>query len=548
MDQIATRSDQSFVAVFEREDKRLPSSKINKTKLHAFFHKAFWRPALDGYHIGGSVHYICWKVKGNDGQYIFNQDLIQTMKSESEINNDPYRMCESHRTSMVTKLELRVTKHKQDKDTYVSVASFWGNAESRTIEYVREVDRIVIDIDGPEHRVLKLKEKKKISKEVQVALGKADFVVDSGAGIQIHYLFDRRQDIYAIQAAYNKIDDAMCKVAEEAITLSGCKVDRLGMNSYYRLPGTYNTRSGTMAKVLEYNDLERLSFDDLALRFGLDAIHPYAKIEGVKREKTPTAERSDKRYQSYYAQLEHDYQLIAKACGKEGKRNNMLYYYLYNVQCVVKDPAVLQRKAEQINDLFSRPLPPSEVCETVQSALREHDKYGGSYSLESQLPKIGLTAADVGELDLWSPLTDDDRQERQKQSKQKHNAKRRAQRQEAKQEVIDEVLRLHSEGVSNAEISRRTGISRPTVIKYVSEAEVTQSCSEDGEETGCKKSDDTYTGRVVAEGDCENCEMKHETGGSGNFNVDASECASPQPYGQRRLIASSIFSFTISTP
>ena len=281
----------------------------------------------------------------------------------------------------------------------------------------------------------------------------------------------------------------MCKIAESAITLAGCSVDRLGMNSYYRLPGTFNTRSKTIAKVMEYSDLKRLSFEALAIKFGIEAIRPHVKKEVVKREKTVSESGSGKRYQSYYAQLEHDYWLIAQACGNEGRRNNMLYYFCYNAQCAIKDPKALQAKAEALNNLFKKPLPPSEVRETVQSAIREYSQHGRTFGFESQLAKIGLTAADIGELDIWSPLTDDDRQERQKEAKKKHNAKRRSQRQEAKQEVINEVLQMYADGLSKSEISRRTGLSRHTIIKYLAESE------------GCAKNDDTYTGRVVAEGD-----------------------------------------------
>ena len=491
VDQAADNDSQAFVVLFDREDNPLPSSRTNRTRLHAFYYKAYWRMACDGYRIGGATFYIGWKAKDT-----FRESLIQTMRSDKEIEEDPYRFSPSHMFSDKTKLESRVTGHKQNKDTYISVGSFWGNAKSRTIDCVREVDRIVIDIDGPEHRVLTTKEKKRISKEVQGSLGKADFVVDSGSGIQMHYLFERRQDIYAIQIAYNKIVDEMCKSAESAITLSGCSVDRLGMNSYYRLPGTFNTRSKSVAKVMEYNDLERLSFVELAVKFGVEAIKPYVKKEAVKREKTASEVGSGKRYRSYYAQLEHDYELIAKACGHEGKRNNMLYYYCYNIQCAIKDSSVLQAKAEALNALFSKPLPPSEVRETVQSAIREHTRHGRTFSFASQLEKIGLSATDIGELDIWSPLTEDDRQERQKESKKKHNAKRKVQRNQGKQKVIDEVLQMHKDGLSNAEISRRTGLSRHTVIKYVEDA---KSMSSDGSE-GCAKIDDTYTGRVVAEG------------------------------------------------
>ena len=487
--------------LFDREGNPLPSSRTNRTRLHAFYHKAYWRPALDGYHVGGATFYIGWKAKD-----AFREKIIQTMKSDKEIEEDPYRFSPSHQFSDKTKLESRVLGHKQNKDTYISVASFWGNASSRTMDYVREVDRIVIDIDGPDHRVLSLKEKKKISKEVQASIGKADFVVDSGAGIQIHYLFERRQDIYAIQAAYNHIVERMCAATESAITLEGCSVDRLLMNSYYRLPGTYNTRSMSIAKVMEYNDFKRISFADLALIFGVEAIRPHVKKEAVKREKTVSESGSGKRYQSYYAQLEHDYRLIAQMCGTEGKRNNMLYYYAYNIQCAIKDSSVLQAKAEALNALFSKPLPPSEVRETVQSAIREHTRHGRTFSFASQLERIGLSAADIGELDIWSPLTEDDRQERQKESKKKHNAKRKAQRNQGKQVVIDEVLQMHKDGLSNAEISRRTGLSRHTVIKYVEDA---KSMCSDGF-AGCAKIDDTYTGRVVAEGVGD---------GTANFNV-----------------------------
>ena len=229
----------------------------------------------------------------------------------------------------------------------------------------------------------------------------------------------------------------------------------------------------------------------------VEAIRPHVKKEAVKREKIASEAGSGKRYNSYYSQLEHDYRLIAQACGNEGRRNNMLYYFCYNAQCAIKDPKALQAKAEALNTLFSHPLPPSEVRETVQSALREHEKHGGTFSFASQLEKIGLSVADIGELDLWSPLTDDDRQERQKESKKKHNAKRKAQRNQAKQEIVDEVLQMHKDGLSNAEISRRTGLSRHTIIKYLASAELVDS---DGNE-GCAKNDDIYTGRVVAEGD-----------------------------------------------
>lgn len=55
VDQAAGNDSQAFVVLFDREDNPLPSSRTNRTRLHAFYYKAYWRMACDGYRIGGAT-------------------------------------------------------------------------------------------------------------------------------------------------------------------------------------------------------------------------------------------------------------------------------------------------------------------------------------------------------------------------------------------------------------------------------------------------------------------------------------------------------------
>ena len=452
--------------IIERKERKLPISKsATRTKDRAFYYRSFFR-LPSSFDEGGRVHYLLYKKSNDDAGTTICERKIQTMKSKKDIYNDPYRFSPTHLYSTKTKIESKVDNNRTKRDTYISISSFWGNSKSRTIEYIKEVDRIVIDIDAANHITMSLKEKKELANNIQNKLGKADFINDSGRGIQIIYLFAPETKIYAIKKSYTDLVDSMCKVVESIIP-DGYSVDRLGLNSYYRLPKTYNSKSKTKTKVLEYNEYKELDYCTLCTLFG---IVPYKeKKTSSKKKKKKTSSntgKSEVSLNNFSSNMHCDYlKLISYT--SVGFRNKLIYAYIYNIQCSVKSYEKLIELAANLNGNFSKPLPPYEIKSIVKSAVRQYRNKGVVYSFRKQLKWIGIDESLLQQEDFLNPINDDEYRERVKNSKKRYNDRQKEKRSEKKKEIILRANKLATDGKKISEIMTILSLSRNTVKKYL---------------------------------------------------------------------------------
>lgn len=463
---------EDYALVLRRQKAKFASADIDNPN-RAFFTKAFFRPALDGENVGGAMAYV--GSKSDDGS--FSESLRQTMKTDQELDymmyHDPHFFSPNRIFSHKTEIERFAEKGNKGRNTYVSVGLFWGNAfknGGRLVKNIKSVDRFVLDIDGPDHRILTKKEKKMISAEVQKRVGAADFVVDSGSGLQLHYLFEERTDIFAIEKAYDYIENIMCKRAEESIhSVPRCHVDKLKMNSFYRLPLTFNQRSQSKVKVMTFNDLEPLNFDCLVRHYKCEDRDAFAKSPKKQHCKKINSSKNRYTFGNYASDLEHDYLSLASVYGSEGCRNKMLYYYLYNIQCAVKDEDSLSIKADLLNKTFKKPLPDYEVSCILRSSMSEYNIHKKIFSLESQLNKIGISPKSVTNLGLKLPVSFEDKKERKRQAARKQGERRKELRHNQKLEKINRTLALYQKGLTIQKISEATGVCRQTVSKWIKE-------------------------------------------------------------------------------
>lgn len=455
--------------------RRQSKFKSPDNKNRAFFTKAYFRPACDGVHVGGAMVYITSK----DDEGHWTESLRQTMKTDQQIDyiydHDPYAFSPNRRFSHKTEIERIAERGNQGRNTYCSVALYWGNAFKnggrKNIENIMSVDRIVLDLDGPDHRILSKKEKMAISSEIQTKIGTADFVVDSGSGIQLHYLFKERSDVFLISRYYNFINKKLCQEAENAIkSVPGCHADTLKINAVYRLPMTFNTHSKSKSYVMEFHDLEPFDFDDLVKYFDCrEILAEKTKKQTNQKLNGKASYKNAHTCKKFSLELEHDYMIIAAKLGNPGRRNMIIYYCSYNLQGAITDKIELTRKAQLINKCFADPLTESEVKTIVNSAIAEYTIHQRVFSFSSQLEKIGISHEEVAGLDLLLPVTESQKEERQRQASRKQSKRRKELRHTKKMERINQIIALYQKGLSFQKISQVTGIDRHTISKWIKE-------------------------------------------------------------------------------
>ena len=404
-----------------------------------------------------------------------------------------------------------MSKNKSYRSTYISLAQYYGGngtkrkikegrlspafddsrpTVSRSIASIHSIDRIVIDIDPGNHFISfndgQIRLITDIVSDYHII---PDFIISSGHGIQIVFLFVPVS--YVTKRFSRKYDEVVASISEELSSMLSeyldVQIDRLKVNSVYRLPGSYNYTAGTKANVIVSNfseDAVRKTFNDfcdaVAVPVFQNGLHAPKNIKkAADDEFTAAKERVSESNEKFLQKMTHDYKVMAMYISKEasepvGWRNTLLYCYARNIMQAVSNRHVVLSCALNINESCERPLSESEVRIICRHAETDYKKNPRVYSFESQLnwlKKHSRVFRGIPTDRFFLPIDEAHRQEHKKQSIQKaHKAeteRRKEDRRQSKAEKIEEVKLLYSEGKNVMDIHNLTGFSRTTIYKYL---------------------------------------------------------------------------------
>ena len=294
------------------------------------------------------------------------------------------------------------------------------------------------------------------------------FIVYSGSGIQLHFLFDEEYKIYHNQYVYKYLVKQMNMEIYEYLTKKGIKIgkiDTLTCNSVCRMPYTWNNRAKDYSRILVINEdrieqKRRPSFDMMLFLFKIKPPKEYIKGEKKQRltSKQVYSNSTITRFEKFYK--------INIDCFKPGYRNKALYALAYSIAAICHCKDMLKHIIYNINYMLPKPLEMAEVEVIIRSAI-SHSEKGHPYGLISQIRWIGLNPFSMKSTELLFSSTPEERKESHAIASHKYSIKQLRKRWKAKSKLIIEVAECFKKKQNKTEVAETMHLSRKTVIKYV---------------------------------------------------------------------------------
>lgn len=353
-------------------------------------------------------------------------------------------------------------------DVYVNVNGFIGR--SRRSQRLRHVNGMMFDLDiVPAHsgdqvssadlrgRVLAL-----LSDAVSAgSLPEPTFMVDTGRGLQLHYILERSCSCRTVQGEPNKPLMGLVRGTRARISaildnvlepLSGMVVNDPSVSDLSRVcrvPGTLNTASGTWAVLV----------GGKGPFWALDGLRAYKypkkrslrSIRGTWSDSASMAEALAHERMRAIAALRD----LRQSRGQlEGWRNELMFLFV-NAAANFLPKDRLTAAAIEFNSGLAAPLPESELNATVANLCRRTSPYRLTRAAMARHAMLTEEeSAAVGFFSLWS-------------SRSMHRAMAK-ERTAAKRKNRDEhIVILASQGLSQSKIAEAVGCSRRTVCSVL---------------------------------------------------------------------------------
>lgn len=388
-----------------------------------------------------------------------------------------------------------VAKNRNKHTTYISMGGYLATAKSTNdLDKIICLDRIVVDIDPCDHKNIFSHDQKELLIDVLTYYHIApNFIIDSGHGLQAVFLFEPESHVnQSFRRTYNRAVKNICDELNNLISeYVDVKIDKLTVNSLYRLPGTYNATAGRYAEVIyaafDITD-KRVSFSELCdeldvplIKKGVNKSPSLKKSSVSESSKDVSAENN--RFDSFVSNLKHDYiTLIHKFRIGEGCRNSVLYCFARNIQKAYRNQSIVLNIVDDLNHFFEVPLPLSEVRTICKSAHKDYTEKGKIYSFISQIEFIErhtnlILSLDMDQSDYKLPISLEAKEQRniasKKAARERYRKKLKETRRAAKSDRISKIIQMHKSGIPKKQIARLTGVSIITVRKYIqSEANI----------------------------------------------------------------------------
>ncbi|MGL5646820.1 MAG: hypothetical protein ACRDDY_03130 [Clostridium sp.] len=367
--------------------------------------------------------------------------------------------------------------HKQKTDSYVSINSFY--IPVRNANNIKRINALYLDIDN-HNSIVTTEMVQELIKHLKKhyynkLIPKPSITVSTGRGIQLIILLEHLPK-QALKFWQN-IENQMVKKLEK-LNYRGFKIDTscTDVTRVFRLPATYNTKSKTYAKILDFNDnIYRL--DELKKKY----FKYVPKTTGKRKPKVLNITAGQKglnTYELHWKRREDIERLQNIRNGKcNGYRELMCFLYRYYSCLVDGNCKKAIDKMLKFNQKFSEPLPLNEVIKATQSAEKAYKAYiesvkngditifengefklkGYNYTNASLIKLLNITEEEQKELLILISV-----KEKYRRNNIRRNPKNKNGLTNKQQELKDlkvKVLEFKKENLSNRQIAKILKIS-----------------------------------------------------------------------------------------
>ncbi|MGL5715436.1 MAG: hypothetical protein ACRCXT_02075 [Paraclostridium sp.] len=312
---------------------------------------------------------------------------------------------------------------------------------------------------------------------------KPTMVIDSGRGIHLYFRIQNAP--YGALNTWQELQDYIY------YQLKHLGADRKATDGarILRLPGTINSKSDTICKVLYIDNNIEYSMYDLRENY----LNYKTKTHQLKIQQIKEANKnviSNKFFNSYSLHMERatDLETLCRIRKYEmtGYRNMAIHCYAYWKGIYIRDRYELENRVIEFNNSFTEPMKETEVqailrCipkaidkfiafeQGIRSGERKRvskgmrDKDGYWYKSETLIDRLGITSKEQNHMKTIIGTDEKYDRNNERRRNERRNEEGLTKKQQELQDLKNKIINLKQQGLSNRAIGRELNISETKV-------------------------------------------------------------------------------------
>lgn len=368
-------------------------------------------------------------------------------------------------------------------DVYSTSNSFY--IPQRRAGNIRQLRALFVDLDLPDN----IGQNEAVYQVYElVALGEIpepSMIVNSGQGVHLYWRIEHapKQALYTWQELEDYLVSKLKPLGADSQATDCARI--------LRLPQTINSKNGAECTVMQIKDI-RYSMYDLREKY-LGYVKSQKALQGTEEKQTTsrTIKHLFNSYTLHKARLED----IEKLCelrkwDMRGYRSFSIHLFTYWSGVVNRDIDILAEIVDEFNQQFREPLKQSEVNAIVRSVPKAIDKFleyeqglrakkvkrvskgmkdkgGYWYTNDTLIDRLGITLEEQRQLQTIIGKEEKYRRNNEKRRTARRNEQGETAREQLKRERIEQVMELHTKGMTQQEIADKLQITRARVNQII---------------------------------------------------------------------------------
>jgi len=317
---------------------------------------------------------------------------------------------------------LKNVRFSPDMNSYNSVNTFY--IPRRSNDNVRHLNAFFVDLDTYNEGISKTEAIEQIDFLTDTnRIPTPTFIIDSGRGLYAIWKINSVPGKYKnVQKLYNHIQNYLVEMMSDI----GADPQATDMARVLRTPGTYNTKSNTVVKVLKSENIiyaMRYLQEFMNDNIGYDQEEIDKRNNKRKKKRQPS--NKEQRKLSYLFNFytlaiarSNDIQRLCEMRNYEmvGYRNTVIHIYAYQSLLIEQNKHVAHEKVKELNNRFNEPLSTkaiTEVMKTVYKAYKDHlqnQEKGYNYKNETIVKKLDITETEQHYMNTLILITEKDKE------------------------------------------------------------------------------------------------------------------------------------------
>lgn len=370
-------------------------------------------------------------------------------------------------------------------DTYMSINSFY--VPKRSVECIRHINSLYIDIDAHCKNKINVDSILYFLQEdfFDIEIPKANLIIQTGRGLALYWILENLPSqglpLWTLvqEQFYKKIKEIESYIKNIEVDPSTLDISRV-----FRIAGSKNTKSNTLAKIYFY-DQNKYRLDEIVKEY-------LPSLEIIKNKKKKKLTDKQKKvsyfytiYNLHYSRLLDVAKLQRIRNGKcNGHREFMCFLYRYYSCLYTKNDDMALENTIQFNSNFSEPLSRNEVItatvkaegafqewlknEPVIKNGRVYKRGGYNYTSTKLIKLLDITNEEQKQLKTIICTEEKYKRNNIKRKISRRNEEGLTLREQHKNEKIKEIKELINKGFNKSKVAKELGLNRSTITRSYS--------------------------------------------------------------------------------